>query len=516
LENIQEQERHLRALHDLLPEVLSVGSIAAAYAKMLRTRRQKLHPAGVEDVRTVETASGLKLDVDIGDRLGCDFFYGFFQERTEFEILMTLVDPGAIFVDVGANVGLYALEACLRAGKGGRVLAIEPDPRSARLLARNIEQNEMGDRLECATVCAGQQDGEVEFYAAMESSFSGMGASGRSATRSVMKVPMRSLDSLLVEAGYPQVDLLKIDVEGFEYAVVLGALDTLRKSDAIIMMEISGKNLLEAHRMRLAEALSNLNSCGYRLFSMPQDGNKLMVVHDPAALFSADGPKASGSLFLARGETGSARRLDQAFQLIRDRQRTPLGLFKNSWAACPACGPNSGGACHVSVDRLAIRELIEFVIKTVSNSNPARPSYEDKIRNLTTHVQQAQIGRQACREQLEGAIAELEQVRVSRQAYREKLEGAIAELEQARVSRQAYREKLEGAIAELEQARVSRQAYREKNDRALMRLDQTMNEIESKRNQINQLEKELAMAKKGLLGFMVRCKIRYFGSESHD
>ena len=158
-------------------------------------RKEKNHPVGVENVQRIETASGLKLNVNLGDRLGCDFFYGFFQEAQDFHLLMALIKPGCVFVDVGANIGFYTLEASLRGGPTGRVVAIEPDPRSVQLLKQNINQNGMVDRVQVVTACAGPRDGEVEFFAAAEPSFSGMRDNRRSPVVSVSKVPMRSLDS---------------------------------------------------------------------------------------------------------------------------------------------------------------------------------------------------------------------------------------------------------------------------------------------------------------------------------
>jgi FkbM family methyltransferase len=537
LDNEKEQERHIRALHDFLPTVLTVGGLGFSYAKMLRDRRQKLHPVGVEEIRTVETASGLRLNVNIGDRLGCDFFYGFFQERTEFELLMDMTEPGAVFIDVGANVGFYALEACRRAGETGRVLAIEADPRSVRLLKQNIEQNALGERLICAAVCAGPKDGEVEFFEATEPSLSGMGESSRSAVRSVLKVPMRSIDSLVSETGRPRVDLVKIDVEGFEFAVIEGAIDTLRKSDAVVMLEISSKNLRADHQQRLIDALCCLCDLGYLLFSILSDGRGMISLPHPAALFPADNPPADGSLFLARGDTGRALRLEQTFQMIAQRPRAPHGLFKNHGTLCTSDGNETEGTGSTVVDHKALEELIEFVSERTFQSSPNRQAYEDKLKNLTVELQnagnsrqahreqlervlaeleQVTAGRQAHRGQLERVLAELEQVTAGRQAHREQLERVLAELEQVKAGRQAHREQLERVLAELEQVKAGRQAHREQLERSLVELEQVTAQLKTREHQMQDMERELALARKGLLGILVRCKIRLFGGGSNE
>jgi tRNA G37 N-methylase Trm5 len=151
-------ERHLRALYDLLPEVVG-NAYMPRFSKELKLWREVLHPAGVPDIRTIKEVGGLEYKVNLGDHLGCDIYYGYFQERWDHALFMALTFPGATVADIGANYGMYALSAALRVGATGRVLAFEPDERSAHLLEENVLLNHLEARVTCLHDCVGDLNG---------------------------------------------------------------------------------------------------------------------------------------------------------------------------------------------------------------------------------------------------------------------------------------------------------------------------------------------------------------------
>ena len=426
-------EKYLRAMHDLLPIMLKLEGIGPAYAKMLRSKRQEVHPAGVEKIRTIQTPSGLNIDVNLGDRLGCDLFYGFFQERIEFELLMSMIRPGNTVIDVGANVGLYALEACLRASGSGKVMAFEPDPRSFALLAKNVKCNSMSSHLKTEAICVGSADGETAFNLTEEPSLSGMGLSARSNVKETISVPMRSLDSLLSETGYRHVDVIKIDVEGFEADVIQGACETLANSDAVVMFEASSKNLKSSDWEKLGKVLVDLSRKSYRLFALLLDQMTLLRFESLDSFLSRENRHNDSILFLARGDTDAAFRLEtaarQVFQRLQNQQEDYSGIARDSGIRCGE-NPVSGA----TVDLRALEDAFQFVVKWFSENHPGRSAYENALRNMTGDLEKAKAGKIAYREKSEKAEA-------GKIAYREKLE-------KAKAGKMAYREKLETAAFE--------------------------------------------------------------------
>src|SRR5262249_12144837 len=126
-----------------------------------------------------------------------------------------LSQPRPIFVDVGANAGLYSLHAALNAAEGARILAIEPD---AALLARlrfNMRliaaAAPVRGEVATAAVAVGDQDGE-----ALLSSSGDEGSRSLLANGNGDRVPVRRLAGLLEEHAISTISLMKIDVEGYE------------------------------------------------------------------------------------------------------------------------------------------------------------------------------------------------------------------------------------------------------------------------------------------------------------
>ncbi|GAB4527496.1 MAG: FkbM family methyltransferase [Amphiplicatus sp.] len=143
------------------------------------------------------------------------------------------------FVDIGANVGLYALFArarCLDAGKTLRALCVEPDPEMRARLAFNAAASGAEAELAVLPYAAAGQDGPLRFAVNVESR--GM---SRIDPAGGLRVAGRTVLSILREAGLERVDAMKIDIEGHEYpaleAFFAGAPDALLPS--LLILEIS-------------------------------------------------------------------------------------------------------------------------------------------------------------------------------------------------------------------------------------------------------------------------------------
>jgi FkbM family methyltransferase len=140
--------------------------------------------------------------------------------REELEFLRASLSSGGVFVDVGANVGTYALALARDVGADGMVIAIEPHPVIHARLAFNRAASRFA-QVRLVAAAAGEADGEVM----IETDSGNLGASHvvtGQPSGNAFKVPCMTLQHILGEAGAVRVDALKIDVEGFEDRVLTG------------------------------------------------------------------------------------------------------------------------------------------------------------------------------------------------------------------------------------------------------------------------------------------------------
>lgn len=158
------------------------------------------------------------------------WFFGDAQSR----LIKGLLGAETVYLDVGANHGVYALTA---AAAGARVIALEPQPRPAEALRRSAACNNFG-RLLVMQLAAGSTSGTVPIFNSRRgSSAASLVTARHPGQRTGSPVDVRTVDHLCAELQLSRVDLLKVDVEGFETEVIQGAERTLREMRPIVLFE---------------------------------------------------------------------------------------------------------------------------------------------------------------------------------------------------------------------------------------------------------------------------------------
>ena len=139
--------------------------------------------------------------------------------------LRDFLRPGDTFVDVGANIGVYSMYAASSVGPNGRVLAIEPHPRTWRQLSENLRVN---GYCWAEAICGAASDKNSMLR------LTDIRSDDQNALVAGGPIPVMTarLDNLVPARP---VRLLKIDVEGHEAAVLAGAIDVLGRTDAVLV-----------------------------------------------------------------------------------------------------------------------------------------------------------------------------------------------------------------------------------------------------------------------------------------
>ena len=164
--------------------------------------------------------------------------------REEDLLELFVPNQGDTVIDLGAHAGRYSIISSIKVGNKGKVIAIEPDPQTFLLLKRNLALNKLSNvmTLNCAVYSANQK---VKLYVSGNSFgtslfHSVIPARGQYVER-FTEVQAYTLDYLLNSNGIVAGDIrwIKIDVEGAEYQVLKGSIDTLSNSrDLTILIEI--------------------------------------------------------------------------------------------------------------------------------------------------------------------------------------------------------------------------------------------------------------------------------------
>ena len=173
-----------------------------------------------------------------------------------------LLKPGQVVVDVGANVGFYSLLAAQRVGPSGRVIAFEPNLTAAARLRENISLNGFGN-ITVVEVAVADQPGTLRFNCCSDSEGSSLYSMGYYTPAATLEVPVTTLDNYCFSMGVTRVDVLKIDAEGAEVAVILGARRLLSPATAPTVIVEANPLTLKSAGQSEAALRAALVSMGY-------------------------------------------------------------------------------------------------------------------------------------------------------------------------------------------------------------------------------------------------------------
>jgi FkbM family methyltransferase len=195
-------------------------------------------------------------------------------------VLQSGLHPGGVFLDVGAHFGLWSVYAASIVGRTGKAFAFEPSPAFA-VLRENAALN---SPVQAFNMGLGAEDGEAIFF---DQGTASSGSFVNEVTRinerfqptvpiGGNKVKICTLDTLLAELG-TRPDLIKVDVEGFEFEVMRGAENVLRNMRPVILIEIHPPQLKLSGSSDQA-LIAFLESKGYALEVIDRNPNSIYTI----------------------------------------------------------------------------------------------------------------------------------------------------------------------------------------------------------------------------------------------
>jgi FkbM family methyltransferase len=200
------------------------------------------------------------------DPIGMSLWMDGMYEPETLQFLRGQITPDSVFVDVGANIGAFSIPL---AGCAKRVIAIEPSPQVLPYLRRNVTLNHLSNVEVVACAVSAPDRDFVPLYIPPESHF-GMASSAPQFNVEPVTTLARSLDSILREQAVRHVSVMKVDTEGYEAHVFLGAEELLSSpSPPVVIFEFCDWAEERAFPGRKGWAQHLLMSSGYSLWTMP-------------------------------------------------------------------------------------------------------------------------------------------------------------------------------------------------------------------------------------------------------
>lgn len=203
----------------------------------------------------------INYSLDISEHISWQLY---FQYNTNLVTdFVKMVRPGNIVLDVGANIGQFSLPILKKLNSEGRLYCFEPDFENRNKLKTNIDLNTW-DNYEILAYGLGNSN---ELYSMVNPDTRNKGMnriSSKSDVDSKKRVEVKRLDDVAKELGITTIDIIKVDIEGFENEFLKGARNTLFNFQPILVMELSSENLREQNSDP-EEVLNFLLSLGYDL-----------------------------------------------------------------------------------------------------------------------------------------------------------------------------------------------------------------------------------------------------------
>ena len=190
----------------------------------------------------VKEVQGSKMYLDLND-YGLSrhlYFYGI-REPECTRIMKQYVKKGMTILELGANIGYYALmEAAIMKNKG-KIYAVEPFPPNFSMLQKNIALNSYEPIIESYNLAMSNRSGKDKLYVSEKHNLCNMMQSGAT---DFIEIQTSTLDDFLV--GKQQPDIIRMDIEGFEYYVLDGMEKTLQNGKPFMMfMEVHPYQIYE-------------------------------------------------------------------------------------------------------------------------------------------------------------------------------------------------------------------------------------------------------------------------------
>ena len=169
-------------------------------------------------------------------------------EPYETSLVLSVLKPGDVFVDVGANIGYFTVVAASVVGGQGQVFSFEPDPANFDLLVKNCEHNSLQSRVNAVQAGLSVDNRAGQLYLSEDNLGDHQIYPGEEA-REHLDISLLNggdyLSAQLCRTGRKGIDLIKVDTQGSEFEVMAGLIPLLQELPSVpsILIELTPLSL---------------------------------------------------------------------------------------------------------------------------------------------------------------------------------------------------------------------------------------------------------------------------------
>lgn len=209
-----------------------------------------------------EVHPGVFLELDLSNWLHRLYYLGFVEQNT-FKIIKNLLPVDGVFVDIGANIGIYSCIMANHVGVKGSVIAFEPMPENLEALYNNIALNKLKNVEVNELALSNRQEG-FNLYVPYSHQEGPTGCTQVWNPGDWVSVGITDATTLDIAFQKERLDFIKIDTQGHELEILQGAKSTIERFQPLMLCEV-----LEENQTKVFDLIKSWN---YTIFKQTHDG----------------------------------------------------------------------------------------------------------------------------------------------------------------------------------------------------------------------------------------------------
>lgn len=218
-----------------------------------------------KDVRKTIDYRGFSLELKLDDWIQENIYFLGDYERAELNTLKQFLTADSVFLDIGANFGLYTLNAAKIISHPGKIISFEPFSKNFEALQKNVKTNNLS-QVQLINSAVSNVDSTIQLY--LDENENNLGSVSASPIENALIESVKTIciDGFLENTSLNKIDLVKIDVEGHEYNVLQGMKKTLKTFQPALLIEILDESTVKN------EITNFLTGLGYKQFYIDDEG----------------------------------------------------------------------------------------------------------------------------------------------------------------------------------------------------------------------------------------------------